>query len=273
VKALRSDTRHMAYCDIHSEANVDFGEILRWQRAFEPHVIVLNGDVTLAEYASHWNEKSAFKHLGYNTIGARLDQEFRATHRLLARIRAASPRARIVWVPGNHEAWYYWVALYHPQTGVVLGQAPDTLRFRTDLKAAADSLVAGIIRRHFKTDLLDIEVAPFNEAVHIGPLTYLHGHQFRSVTATVKAYPSNNVVIGHFHRKRITVLPDSGRRGRPIQHFAVPTLMKLGRGYETLKSSDHSNGFFYASASRSGLFEGYIKDVFGDEGRLFPWKV
>jgi hypothetical protein len=269
---LRPDRRHIAYCDIHSEDNVDFRHILAWQRNFEPHEIILNGDVTLAEAASHWNEKSAFKELGYQEIGNRLQREFNRTHELLRRIREASPRARIRWVPGNHEAWYYWVALYHPRTSVILGAAPKTKRFRTDLAAEADSLVAPIIRRHFRTDELEIEVHGFNRELRIGPLLYLHGHQFRSIAATPRFYPNTNLVIGHFHQKKITPIPDSGRRGHAIQHFAVPTLMKLGRGYEKLKSSNHSNGFFYASVSSSGLFEGFIKDVFGDRGDLFPWK-
>lgn len=270
---LKADTRHIAYCDIHSEDNVDFDHILKWQKSFDPHEIILNGDVTLAEYASHWNEHSAFKHLGYNEIGKRLEDEFRNTEKLLRRIREASPKARIRWVPGNHEAWYFWVALYYPQTGVILGAAANTRQFKTDLKAAADSLLAGIIRRHFRTDGLDIEVVGFNKPLAIGPVTYLHGHQFASPTATTKFYPNTNLVIGHFHQKKITVIPDSGRRGRAIQHFVVPTLMKLGRGYEDLKASNHGNGFFYANVSRTGAFEGFIKDVFGNGGDLFPWQV
>lgn len=81
-----------------------------------------------------------------------------------------------------------------------------------------------------------------------------------------------NTVIGHFHQARIVDLPDGGRRGRPIRHYAVPTLMKLGRGYESSNSSNHSNGFFFASSSPSGAHEGFIKPVYGDEGNLFGWK-
>lgn len=275
MKALKADIRHIAYCDIHSEDNVDFDHILAWQKHFDPHRIILNGDVTLAEAASHWNEKSAFKYLGYSEIGKRLECEFNNTHALLKRIRQASPNAIIDWVPGNHEAWYYWVAVYYPQTGVILGKDPakNKNKFKNDMKAQADALLAGIIRRHFKTDLLNINVIPFHVPHVVGPLTYLHGDQFKSIAATPKFYPNTNLVIGHFHQKKITVIPDSGRRGRAIQHFAIPTLMKLGRGYEDLKASNHSNGFFYANCSRTGLFEGFVKDVFGDSGQLFPWQI
>jgi hypothetical protein len=176
-------------------------------------------------------------------------------------------------VPGNHEAWYFWVALYYPQTGVILGKAPDTKQFRTDVKAAQDALVAPILERHFKTEELEIEVVPLNSELRVGPLLYLHGHQFSSLTQTPKYYPNSHLVVGHFHQKKYTPLHDSGRRGRPIQHWAVPTLMKLGRGYERAKASNHSNGFFYANVSSSGLYEGFVKDVFGDRGHLFPWQI
>lgn len=271
MSGLISDVRHIAYCDIHSEDNVEFSEILKWQHSFDPNWIILNGDVTLAEAASHWNEKSIFK-IGYDEIAIRLKQEFENTHKLLARIRAASPNARIMWVPGNHEAWYYWAATYHPACGIILGRQPNARQYRTDLAAAADLLVSEIIKRHFRTTELGIEVVRYNKPLVLGPLTYLHGHQFSSIAATPRYYPNTNLVIGHFHQKKITPISDSGRRGRAIQHFAVPTLMKLQRGYEKLKASNHSNGFFYASVSRSGLYEGFIKDVFGDEGRIFPWK-
>lgn len=270
---LRADSRHIAYCDIHSEDNVDFTEILRWQKCYDPHEIILNGDVTLAEAASHWNEKSAFKYLGFDEIGRRLEREFKNTHALLRKIREASPNARIRWVPGNHEAWYYWVALYYPQTGVhLIGKAANTREFRNDMAKAAESRLAPILRTYFKTDDIGVEVLPFHKPLKLGPLTYLHGDQFSSLAATPKYYPNTNLVIGHFHQKKITPLHDSGRRGRAIQHFAVPTLMRLGRGYEKLKASNHGNGFFYANVSRSGLFEGFIKDVFGDSGHLFPWQ-
>lgn len=274
MSALRADRRHIAYCDIHSEDNVRFDDILRWQRNYDPHEIILNGDVVLAEYASHWNEKTTFKHIGYEQIGARLEREFKVTHALLRRIREASPKARIRWVPGNHEGWYFWVALFHPQTGVILGKAPNTKQFKTDLAAAQEALVAGILRRHFKTDELGIEVTEYHQPLRIGPLLYLHGDQFTSIASTPRFYPNTNLVIGHFHQKKITPLHDSGS-GRPVQHFAVPTLMKIKRprGYQKLKSSNHSNGFFYANVSSSGLFEGFIKDVFGDEGALFPWQI
>lgn len=269
---LRADRRHIAYCDIHAERNVDFNQILRWQSSYDPHEIIINGDANSGEYASHWNEK-VFKHIGYDEIAVKIAEEFTAIRTLFRRIREASPKARIRYVPGNHEAWYYWVALFHPQVGVILGKAPNTRRFKTDLAAAADNRVADILRRHLKTAELEIEVMEFNDPLVIGPLTYLHGHQFKSIAGTLKYYPNNNLVIGHFHQKKITPIPDSGRRGHAIQHFAVPTLMKLGAGYEKLKASNHSNGFFYANVSRSGLFEGFVKDVFGDRGDLFPWQI
>lgn len=271
---MKTDSRHIAYCDIHSEDNVDFEQILKWQKAFDPDEIILNGDVTLAEYASHWNEKAIYK-LGYDLIALGLQREFQKTHALLKRIRQASPNARIRWVPGNHEAWYFWVALYHPGAGVILGKHPNERQYKTDLAAAADKLTSEVIERHFKTAELDIEVVRMNKPLYVGPLLYLHGHQFASVLATPKFYPNQNLVIGHFHKKKITPVPDSGRSSRPIQHFAVPTLMKIQkhRGYQKLKASDHSNGFFYANVSKSGLFEGFIKDVFGDRGNLFPWQI
>lgn len=270
--AIQTDSRHIAYCDIHCEDNVRFDEILKWQSCFDPNIIILNGDVPLAEYASHWNE-SVFAHMGYAQIGNKLQKEFDATHALIKRIRKASPNARIIWVPGNHERWYFWVAMFHPKTGVILGEAPKGLKFRHDLKAQADRMVSGIIRRHFKTEDLGVEVMEYNKPLHLGPLLYLHGHQFKSIASTKKFYPNQNLVIGHFHQKEIIPIHDSGRRGHAVQHFAVPTLMKLDRGYEDLKSSNHSNGFFYANISRTGRFEGFVKDVFGDQGHLFPWQV
>ena len=267
----RREQRHMAYCDVHVTHNVPFAPVLAFQRRFDPTHIVINGDFLNLELASHWNE-AAFKHYGYDRINEGLTEEFDAGHDLLAEIRAASPHARIQYVPGNHEHWLYWMALHHPAAGVsLINQAPrkkKESRFRTDLALRSHHQLKWILERKLRTAELDIEVLPYNEPLAIGRITYLHGHQFTSPNATPRMYPNTNLVLGHFHTHEVRTLHNNGQDGKAIQHVVVPCLTELGPGYLTNRSTRWLNGFWIADVARSGLFDGRVKKLL--DGRLVP---
>lgn len=262
--AVNSAQRHIAYHDVHVPHNIDFGPVLAFQKKYNPTHIIINGDFLNLEHASHWNE-GLFKQIGYADVGKALREELAAGQRLLARIRAASPKAKIYFVPGNHEAWLYWCALYFPQLGILLGEEVNRKGYKDDLARAGDEALAELLRRYLQTDPLDITVLSFNEPLEIGNIMYLHGHQL-SIANTPKLYPTKNIVYGHWHEHSVKTLNDSGDPRYVVQHVAVPCMTRLGpkaHAYRQGKSSRWLNGFWVADVLPNGLFDGRVKKILG----------
>lgn len=264
--AVKGRQRHIAYHDVHVPHNIDFGPVLAFQKKYNPTHVIINGDFLNLEHASHWNE-SAFKHIGYADVGKALRKELEAGQKLLARIRAASPKAEIYFVPGNHEHWLYWCALYFPQLGILLGNEINQKSYRADLARAGDEALAELLRRYLQTERLGIHVLPFNEPLEIGHITYLHGHQL-TISSSPKLYPAKNLVFGHWHEHSVKTLNDSGDPRFVVQHTAVPCMTKLGpksHAYRQTKSGRWLNGFWIADVLPNGLFDGRVKKILGGE--------
>ena len=268
--APRADSLLFVVGDVHVRAALPFAPMLEYVKRQGGGLgsrlrFVINGDFLDSTYANHWNT-GHFKRLGDDFLRKQIKEEFEQGHALLAQIRAALPNARIQYVPGNHEAALAYVALYFPELGVILGDDTGTKTgFKHDLQAAMDRQLAGILRRHLETAKLGIEVLDYNLPLKVGPLTILHGHQFKSPAGTAKSYPNDALVVNHFHRVITTPLSDSGREGRPMHHHFNPCMTQLRWGYEKVKSSNHSNGFFEAAVSvKSGLYAPTTHALFAD---------
>ncbi len=263
--AVKGAQRHIAYHDVHVPHNIDFGPVLAYQKKYDPTHIIINGDFLNLEHASHWNE-GMFKQMGYSNVGAALKKELAAGQELLGRIRATSPKAKIYFVPGNHEHWLYYCALYFPQLGILLGDAIDAKEnYKADLARAGDEALAELLRRYLQTGPLDIEVLPFNEPLEIGNIMYLHGHQL-TIASTAKLYPMKNIVFGHWHEQSVKTLNDSGDPRFVVQHVCVPCMTHLGpkaHAYKQSKSSRWLNGFWIADVLPSGLFDGRVVKILG----------
>jgi predicted phosphodiesterase len=262
--SVNAAQRHIAYHDVHVPHNIDFGPVLAWQKKFNPTHIIINGDFLNLEHASHWNE-GLFKTIGYADVGKALKEELIAGQALLKRIRAASPKAKIYFVPGNHEHWLYYCALYFPQLGILLGEEVNRKGYKDDLARAGDEALAELLRRYLQTDALGITVLPFNEPLEIGHIMYLHGHQL-TIASTAKMYPMKNLVFGHWHEHSTKTLNDSGDPRFVVEHTAVPCMTHLGpkaHAYRQGKSSRWMNGFYVAEVDADGLFDGRIVKILG----------
>lgn len=260
---VNAPQRHMAYHDVHVPHNIDFGPVLAWQKKFNPTHIVINGDFLNLEHASHWNE-GVFKQIGYDDVGKALREELAAGQALLGRIRQASPKAKIFYVPGNHEHWLYYCALYFPQLGILLGREVPK-GYKVDLARAGDEALEELLRRYLQTDTMGITVLPFNEPLEIGHIMYLHGHQL-TIANSAKLYPMKNLVFGHWHEHSTKGLNDSGDQKLVKEHTCVPCMTHLGpksHAYRQGKSSRWMNGFYVAEVDKDGLFDGRIVKILG----------
>lgn len=192
-------------------------------------------------------------------------QEFEATRDFISDIRRASPKAELYFVPGNHEAHFFWAALYHPQLLISpeLGD-PAKLHFRTDMARAGNQALKQILEKHLSAEKFKMQVLPYYDELQIGKIVYLHGHQL-SISNSPRLYPNKNIVFGHYHTHHTITLNDNGD-GEACQHVAVPCMTTLGPqkpGYLGSKSTRWLNGFWIADVLPNGLFDGRVKKVLG----------
>lgn len=261
----RGYTRHVAYHDVHVPHQIPFGPILEFQREYKPTHIIINGDFLNLEHASHWNE-GLFQRIGFDSVGEALRKELQAGQELIADIRRASPNAELYFVPGNHEQWLYWCALYYPQLGIYLGKEVSK-HYKADLAREGDVALQELLTRYLQADKFKMRVLPYNEPLDIGNIRYLHGHQL-TVANSQKLYPTKNLVFGHWHTHNTVTLNDSGDPRYVVQHVAVPCMTKLGpksHAYNQSKSKRWLNGFWLADVLPNGLFDGRVKKVLGGE--------
>lgn len=255
--------RHVAYCDVHVPHEIPFGPILDFQHDYAPTDIIINGDFLNLEHASHWNER-VFRKMGEDSVGKALREELGAGQELIARIRRASPKARLWFVPGNHEAWLFWVALYYPQFGILLGKEISKT-YKADMAREGDRALAELLSRYLQADKFKMRVLPYNEPLELGKITYLHGHQL-TIGNSPRLYPTRNIVFGHHHTHNTVTLNDSGDPRYVVQHVAVPCMTRLGpkhHAYRQTKSGRWLNGFWIADILPNGLFDGRVKKVLG----------
>lgn len=254
--------RHIAYHDVHVPHNIDFGPVLAFQKSYNPTHIIINGDFINLEWASHWNEP-VFADMGWDTIRENLGLECAAARTLIGRIRKASPNAKLFFVPGNHEHWLYYAALYYPKLRIPFPENVSKVGFKTDLAKQGDEALAFILRKVLQAEKYDMTVLPYNEHLQIGKITYIHGHQLTGYKNTMAKYPSKNIVYGHFHTEHRETGHDNGESGTAVQHTAVPCMTGLAPGYLKDKSTRWLNGFWIADVLPSGLFDGRVKKILG----------
>lgn len=260
--AVNGRQRHIAYHDVHVPHNIDFGPVIAFQKKYDPTHIIINGDFINLEWASHWNE-SVFSDMGWNTIRENLGQECAAARTLIARIRLASPKAKLYFVPGNHEHWLYYAALYYPKLRIPMPDKIAKVGFKADLAKQGDAALAYILRKVLHADKYGMTVLPYNEHLEIGKITYIHGHQLTGYKNTMPKYPTKNIVFGHFHTEHRETGHDSGESGTAVQHTAVPCMTGLAPGYLKDKSTRWLNGFWIADVLPNGLFDGRVKKILG----------
>lgn len=258
--------RIVAYHDAHCPHEIDFSPILDFQHDYDPQFIVLNGDFLNMEYASHWSEP-LFKEVGFGKLRKNILAELESGELLIDRIHKASPKAKILYVPGNHEKHLAWASIYYPALGIFPHMDVTKFDFKSDVARESDNALASILFDLLHADKYGMTVLPYNEELTIGHQTFLHGHQL-SISNSPKLYPNKNIIFGHYHTETCITLNDGGddTGENVVQHRAVPCMTKLGPfkpGYLGSKSTRWLNGFYVADVLANGLFDGRVKKILG----------
>ncbi len=262
--------RHVGFFDVHVPVNINLKPALGFVRDYRPDFFVVGGDFVNGQWLSHWND-GAFKRIGWDKLRRLVKEEILAARELLAEIRRTVPRARIIYVPGNHERWYADAAFKYPELQISVAVDLDRVRFRADLELIKNRELKGILEREMWTEKMRIEVLEYNEPLKIGKLLYLHGHQFggqRPTATSAARYPGVNVVFGHHHKHEVTPVFNQGDPRKCYEHVAVPCMTTHAHGYLTTQSTTWMQGFWIADFNRRGLFDGRVKKLV--HGSLIP---
>lgn len=256
------EERHIGYFDVHARHAIVFDEVLRFQRAMKPTDIILGGDFIDCGLASKWNDKF-FAHMGWSKISYLLEKEFQAARTLVRRIRAASPKARLWYVPGNHEWWLFLSKLAFPAISSIPGLPTffHQPHFKTDFERLGHRAIADMLYRLIEDP--ELEVLPYKNILTLGKITYMHGDQFGNPNSTPRLFPTRNIVYGHHHTHEVRTLNDNGTAGAAVQHVAVPCMTHLGPGYLQSGSTKWLNGFWQARVMPGGLFDGSVVKILG----------
>jgi hypothetical protein len=217
--------------DLHYPHHIDLQPFIDYGRFVKPDYLNLMGDMLDLDTISHHNEKS-FKNVGFDKIKKDFNKIIEDFRGILDMFRANFPKAKITFVPGNHEEWLCGFANDFPQL--------DPRIDRTNSSKTLECLLS--------TKKLNIDVTPFGEAFNIGKLYFRHGHEYGSQFPAKQAvlHSHKNVAIWHHHtRQTYTTYSDIG--SDEYVGFAVPCYctkaMKYGRG----KPNRWTDGFLWGS--------------------------
>jgi len=254
--------RHIALADVHSPWNILFKSLLAYIKKYQPTHFIILGDFLNLEFASHWNER-LFKHIGLISLKENLKKEIDAGRKLLGQITEALPKdCKKYYVPGNHEAWLFYICLYYNVINFPL--KVSAINYKSDLGKIMNKKLAEILRDQLKTEELGFEVLPYNQELKIGKISYFHGHQFRNLNALKRSHPGKNCVMGHHHTHQVDTV-HGGKSGRAFQYVAIPCLCKLSPGYLKDGSTRWLNGFWQADVASNGLFDGKVVKILNGE--------
>lgn len=255
--------RHIAFFDVHVPVNIDLRDPLLFVREYRPDYFIVGGDFLNGQWVSHWNDGS-FKRIGWDKLRRLVKEELLEARDRLADIRRAAPRAKIIFIPGNHERWYADAAFKYPELQISVEANLDRVLVRADLELLKNKELKGIIERELWTKKMRVDVLEFNEPLKIGKLLYLHGHQFGGQRPTVTSaarYPGVNMTFGHHHKHEVTPVFNQGDPRKCYEHVAVPCMTTHAHGYLKTQSTTWMQGFWLANFTSEGYFDGRVKKI------------
>ena len=157
--------------DIHTPFNIDLNPIWEFVEDFKPTISILGGDAHDWTAVSQWiaDQSRALD-------GGTIKQNYRELNStVLQPLSVAAPKAKKIFLEGNHEDWLRKASLINPN-------GREYWELEKNLPK-------------------DIKIVPFNQAYHVNKnLCYLHGlyttkyHAYQTVHAVHKT-----VLYGHSH--------------------------------------------------------------------------
>ncbi len=206
--------------DVHLPYNINLSPIFAYLKDLQPDQIILGGDIV--DGPDHGFESWTFEQVEKNAYG-RYDQEVKLIKNLLADLKAAAPKAKIIYLEGNHEERYQRMVRRYPNT--------LTTRFRLDRDACPDAKW--------------IPYGDYDSFYKVGDCLFTHGTIFPDSHAKkmALAYIPNKIVYGHIHdfQSYTTHSGDPRKSGR----YAVTAGCLCGRvpGYKKGQPNKWVSGF------------------------------
>jgi len=222
--------------DSHFPFNIDIQPLLNYLKDNPVDIFGFGGDNWSLDCISHHSEHE-FKNIGYNNIAKRFQNEKVAFQDHLKRFREVLPKAKFVYLIGNHEVWLERFCIDHPQL-----EQPN---------------LEGIITEA----LPGCEVIPQGQFYQIGKLNFCHGDNFGTANPAKQAVErcKQSVVFGHHHTFK--VWPDFSMVSDLNKYVGIQVPCFTGRApdYGRGRPNSWMNGFFKAIIKRnSGNFTPYV---------------
>ena len=225
-KAVHIFDLHYPY---YSRATFDL--ILRVIKDEKPTEIIFHGDQIDNEAVSHWLENKPRL-----LEGKRLKTEYLAFNRqILQPIINANPRAKIVWIMGNHEDWTQQELDKNPRFEGLI-EIENILQFKDR----------------------DIEIIPLNDFYKFGKLNCIHGfyHNQYHASKTVNAFNSS-VIYGHLHTLQVHTKVSELDNNDFHAAYSMPCACNLKLRYNKGKPTKWVNGFAITYLKPDGGFNTY----------------
>jgi len=235
-------TKTLWLYDSHFPYNIHVGPLLEFIKDYKPDILGFGGDNWSLDVISH-HDSAKHPNRGFNTIGKDFYDEAADYREHIADFMRAAPKAKFVYILGNHEDWIARWCINHPQL-----KDPD-------------------IRSLLGTVGKNIEFIPFGGFYQIGNIHFTHGHQFGSQNPAKQAVErcTKTIVIGHHHGYKIW--PAFSMTDALSKHLGILVPCYCGLAPAYLKGSPNGwmngwmNGFFTASIKRSGKFSPHVQLV------------
>ena len=161
--------------DIHLPDSIDLKPIIAYVADTKPEWIVLGGDIIDAE-GFHASESMKAEQVNLTWF----KRDVKLAKDLIADLKKASPKARVIYIEGNHEQRYRRLQRKYPDL------FSDTLNFEGAMRPLVTAYIPyATAESYFK----------------IGDTVFIHGDIFPDSHAKPYAqrYSPNKVVYGHMH--------------------------------------------------------------------------
>lgn len=205
--------------DLHLPESIDLRPLLAYVKDTKPSTIILGGDIIDAS-GLHSSESMKAEQVDM----AWFKRDVKLALDLIKALKAASPKASIIYLAGNHENRYDRLRFKYP----------DLFKESLDFAAAVSPYVSSYI-----------EYATANSYVKIGDCVFIHGDIFPDSHAKPYSlrYTPHKVVYGHLHHFQAYTGHRALLNESPRYAVTAGCLSTLNPEWKKGKANQWVNGF------------------------------